>query len=481
MRKIPLIVLILFSVIGFAQQQKQDSLEIYKKRVLEKTEIDFLTSYYKQDGINAAVTGGIGTEELTDLATNITIAIPLNDDDILTISATASAYTSASSSNGNPFDLTGASGDDDEDDDNGGGFANGEIIGSPWVSSSGASKSDTWVSFDADYSHSSDDRNFTWNANASFSIEYDYLSIGFGGGLLKQFNEKNTTLGLSANVFLDTWSPIYPTELKSYEEVNGNLNEGFFDGATIVDQNGNTSSNWSPVDNFDLIQDKSRNSFSASISFSQIVNKNAQISLFLDVVKQQGWLGNPMHRVYFGDIDNYYIGNTESIPNYTSQTNSDVFQLADDIERLPETRFKIPIGARFNYYINETFVARTYYRFYTDDWGVTSHTAEVELPIKISDKFTLYPSYRYYTQTGADYFAPFEQSLSTQEFYTSDYDLSGFNSNQFGFGIKYTDIFTKMRLWKFNLKSAELKYAHYDRSTGLASDIISLGFKYIFE
>ncbi len=124
---------------------------------------------------------------------------------------------------------------------------------------------------------------------------------------------------------------------------------------------------------------------------------------------------------------------------------------------------------------------RTYYRYYSDNWGVSSHTAEIEIPIKISDKFTLYPSYRYYTQTAADYFAPFEELLSTKDFYTSDYDLSGFNANQYGFGISYTDIFTKMHLWKLNLKTIDLKYNHYDRSTNLKSDIISLGFKYIFE
>ena len=33
----------------------------------QRLEVDFLTSYYSQDGNNASVTGGIGTEELTDL------------------------------------------------------------------------------------------------------------------------------------------------------------------------------------------------------------------------------------------------------------------------------------------------------------------------------------------------------------------------------------------------------------------------------
>ncbi len=48
-----------------AQQEENNSVGVegYKKRVLENTEIDFLSSYYSQEGNNAAVSGGTGTEE----------------------------------------------------------------------------------------------------------------------------------------------------------------------------------------------------------------------------------------------------------------------------------------------------------------------------------------------------------------------------------------------------------------------------------
>ena len=81
----------------------------YKKRVLESTEIDFLASYYSQEGDNASVTGGIGTETLTDIAPTIVVNIPLNADAVLTVDIGISTYTSASSSNLDPFDSSGAS------------------------------------------------------------------------------------------------------------------------------------------------------------------------------------------------------------------------------------------------------------------------------------------------------------------------------------------------------------------------------------
>ena len=71
---------------------------------------------------------------------------------------------------------------------------------------------------------------------------------------------------------------------------------------------------------------------------------------------------------------------------------------------------------------------RSYLRYYQDNWGITSYTASLEVPIKLGDFFTLYPSYRYYTQSRADYFYKANDALSTDAFYTSDYDLSSFNA-----------------------------------------------------
>lgn len=479
-----IIIIVAFLCFGSVVAQKKAA-AVYKKRVLETSEVDFLSSYYTQDGNNASVTGGIGSEKLSDVTATIVVSVPLNADDVLTVDAGISAYTSASSSNGNPFDIStsGASGrgSGGENDKSITKRAVSTTIGSPWVSSSGASKSDVWSSVSVDYAHSSDSRNTIWNADLAVANEFDYSSFGFGGGITQLFNEKNTTLGLSTKIYLDTWQPVYPTELKAYAKENGNLNSGFFNGITILNQNGNASSNWRPVKGFSLIKDKGRNSYSVSLSFSQILSENAQFSIFLDVVKQQGWLSNPLQRVYFKDVSNYYIGNAASIPNYTSPNNKDVFQLADDIERLPSNRLKIPIGAQLNYYINETFTVRTYYRYYYDDWGIQSNTANIEIPIKISDKFTFYPSFRYYNQTKAKYFAPYEQNLSTSKYYTSDYDLSKFSGTQYGFGVSYTDIFASSHVFNFGLKSIDFKYNHYQRNTAFKANFVGVGFKFVMD
>jgi len=483
MKLILIIGMLLFGVVSFAQDK--DTILTFKKKVLEAAEVDLLVSYYKQDGVHSSVSGGMGSEKLTDIASNIVVSIPLNPDDVLTIDAGISSYTSASSSNINPFNSSGASGNDDDDDDDRA-ITTGPY-GTPWLASSGASKQDALASFTANYSHSTDDRNFIWNADIAFSNEYDYTSIGFGGGMARLFNEKNTEINLKANVYLDQWRPIYPTELHEFSKYgNAFLNNGYFSGVTVYDQNGITSLNYLPSA-FKSIQSVNRNSYSLSFGFSQILTKKLQGSIFFDLLKQEGLLSTPYHRVYFSDKSNYYIGNLlnnngqSNILNYENPINKGIYRLADDIERLPQTRFKLPLGIRLNYYINEFFKLRTYYRFYTDDWGIQAHTANIEVPLKINDRFTVYPIYRYYSQNESKYFAPFEAHLSTEKYYTSDYDLSKFYSNQFGFGVAYVDIFTNAKIGKLGLKNIDFRYNHYQRSDGLYANIFTVAIKFIME
>ena len=412
-----------FSTLGFGQDDTA-----YKKRVLEATEIELLFSYYGQDGENAAVTGGLGSEALTNATSALVVSIPLNDDAVLTADVGISAYTSASSSNVNPLD----------------GEANRTV--SPLSASSGASRQDVLVHFNPSYQYSSNDRRSVTSANAYVSSEYDYTSLGFGGGYTRQFNRQNTALSVNAKIYFDTWNPQYPIELRS----------GFFDTRTTG------SGLYAPI--FEPFTEVKRNTYAISLSATQVLGKRWQGAVFVDAIMQNGLLGTPFQRVYFSDTEDFFIED---------------FQLADDIERLPDSRTKLPVGARLNYYLNDRFVLRSYYRFYFDDWGIKAHTASLEVPIKLSNTFSLSPNYRLYTQSASDYFYPAEQALSTLKFYTSDYDLSAYRAHQFGLGLRYTDIFTSTKILNFGIKNVNLRMNHYSRSNGLNAFIVSLGTTFV--
>ena len=65
--KIKIIALFLIgTATAFAQDTTKEP--VFKKRVLETTEVDFLASYYTQDGSRSAVSGGLGSEKLSDVA-----------------------------------------------------------------------------------------------------------------------------------------------------------------------------------------------------------------------------------------------------------------------------------------------------------------------------------------------------------------------------------------------------------------------------
>jgi hypothetical protein len=137
----------------------------------------------------------------------------------------------------------------------------------------------------------------------------------------------------------------------------------------------------------------SRNTYAASITLSQVINTRFQMMVQLDPTYQQGFLGLPFNRVYFND-------NSETI------------------ESLPESRFKIPIGIRGNYFVGDRLIVRALYRYYWDDWNLKGHTIELETAVKITPFISVTPFYRYYTQSAVKYFAPYAIHDKSATFYT---------------------------------------------------------------
>ena len=95
-----------------AQETTTDS-SAYKKTKLKIEEVNFISSYYTQDGNNSAVTGGRGTEKLTDVATTLDIKVSRRDKknrkQLYGFELGVDSYTSASSDKIDPNTVTSAS------------------------------------------------------------------------------------------------------------------------------------------------------------------------------------------------------------------------------------------------------------------------------------------------------------------------------------------------------------------------------------
>src|SRR5205809_8052553 len=100
MRKLSLGMIALFFNMLSAFSQQTDSTQ-YSSKKLKLDEVNLVSSYYRQDGNNSAVTGGIGTEKLTDLSNTLDLKLIRSDkyqrQHTLNLEIGLDHYTSASS------------------------------------------------------------------------------------------------------------------------------------------------------------------------------------------------------------------------------------------------------------------------------------------------------------------------------------------------------------------------------------------------
>jgi hypothetical protein len=398
MKKLYLSVLGMYLGILVAFSQGNPKLDSsYKSRKLTFEEANLVSSYYSQDGNNAAVTGGVGSEKLTDFSNSIDLKLSLYDRRNRKHSFTGEVgmdhYTSASSDKIDPATI------------------------------SSASHADTRFYPSIGWTMENEKKGITIGAGLSTSTEFDYQSFGGNINFAQKTKNKMGEFSAKLQAYLDQVSLIYPVELRT----RGTGGED------------------------DDYAKTNRNTFSGNLSWSQIINKNFQLLLDAELVYQQGYLGLPFHRVYFNDNSVH-------------------------VENLPSTRLKFPLGIRANYFIGDKFILRTWYRNYHDDWGINSHAAQIETVVKVSPFLSITPFYRFYQQSAAKYFAPYKEHTVADDFYTSNYDLSKFNSNFFGAGFR---IAPPEGIFKIqHLNSLELRYGHYQKTTGMNSNIISMNLKF---
>ncbi len=383
---------------AFSQFQQDKDTSFYIAKPLKIDEINLVSSYYKQDGDHSAVTGGIGTEKVTDLSNGLEVKWvgwdDMNRKHTLTAGLGIDHHTSASSA---------------------------------FVNKSGASKAGgSRIYPSLNWNMENAKKGTGMGLGIYYSREYNYTSFGIDAEVSKK-TKNNGELSAKVTGYFDRVKLIYPSE--------------FVQEVTVTSASGEESKS--------RIPSKPRTTGTLSLSFSQVINKRLQGVILVDGVYQNGYLGLPFHRVYFNN-------GTEAVEN------------------LPSNRLKLPVGMRLNYFLGDKIILRSYYRYYVDSWGLQSHTASLEVPVKITPFVSVAPFYRYYTQTAARYFAPYEAHRQTDSYYTSNYSLSAFNSQFFGVNFR---IAPPKGVFK-GLNALELRYGHYTQTTNLVSDVISVNFKF---
>ncbi len=295
---------------------------------------------------------------------------------------------------------------------------------------SSASKEDIQAQLNVAWEEAPVDKKYRYGLNMGGATESDYLSGTLGAFIAWKSKDQSREWLVNSQVFFDRWQLFFPDELR------GNPN-------TQV-----------PTDR--------RNDFQLGLNLTQIIGPRLQASIGTDLSFQRGLLSTPFHRVYFSGEE-----------------------LAR-IERFPSSRFKIPIGVRLHYYWGDFLISRFFYRYYWDTFQLQSNTLQLGLGIKIGNACTFTPSYRYHQQQASIYFAPYQEHEVDALFYTSDYDLSTFKSQQWALGFKFTPLYGFGR-WHYRkktglgiFKSWNWRFARYQRSDGLRAFVVSTGLSFNF-
>jgi hypothetical protein len=247
-------------------------------------------------------------------------------------------------------------------------------------------------------------------------IEEPLRSWFMGAGMTRSLADDNATLGVNANATFDLFDFV--------------TTRGGFAGL------------------------RHKLAFNGNLTFAQILSPTTLFDSSYGITYQTGTL-----QTTYNSID---ISNTE----------------ARGEERFPTERIRQAISGRISQHIPRTHsTIKASYRYYFDDknFGLIAHTAEFQGYQYLTKWMYIRGSYRYYTQTGASFFAlEFPQDLPDEAPRTSDSDLAPFDANELGLKLAVLGDRAPFNFLKNG--SFDVSYTYYKRTNDLFIQFLSLGY-----
>lgn len=147
---------------------------------------------------------------------------------------------------------------------------------------------------------------------------------------------------------------------------------------------------------FNRVVSADKSSSSVFLSVSQIINPVSTLQSAFSITEQSGFLSDP-------------------------------YKLRD-VRPDEKTQFAWSNSYRY-FFIGADAAAHINYRYYHDDFGVSSHTFDMAWHQNLRDNFRFVPTLRYYSQSAADFFSNVDDfSTPLSEPQSSDYRLSAFGA-----------------------------------------------------
>jgi hypothetical protein len=162
------------------------------------------------------------------------------------------------------------------------------------------------------------------------------------------------------------------------------------------------------------------------LGVSQVVSKKFVLNLDFEGITDQGYLNNPYRQVrYEAPGGQGYLWQSEVYP---ATRTSSAFSL----------------GGR--YFLGKGSVVYGSARIYGDTWGIAAWNTKAGYTYIYNKKWIFDASYRYYTQTAADFYSDLFPYMDAQNFLGRDKEISTFSDHSLRFDVSYDFDVGK---WKF--------------------------------
>jgi len=182
-------------------------------------------------------------------------------------------------------------------------------------------------------------------------------------------------------------------------------------------------------------QDVDRRSY--RLGFTQVLSKNAVMGASWETISDEGYLNNP------------YRG-------YRFLTNTGAGFAFSDEEIYPGTRTSNAASVRGRYFLAPDASVHAEYRYFSDDWDIRAHNIEFGYTRRWGERWLGEVGYRYYTQTGSDFFSNVFAFENAQNFMGRDKEYSPFDNHTLRFGASYQ--FLPDGWWRLNSGTINLNY-----------------------
>jgi hypothetical protein len=202
------------------------------------------------------------------------------------------------------------------------------------------------------------------------STEFDYTSLGLSATYLQDLNNRNTTLSAGLGFNNDIISPVggLPTALSPMRQPGQTNRDGSSDTKTITDM---------------------------IFGITQVVSRKTLMQLNFSLGMVDGYQTDPYKIVTVVDP-------VTGLPDNSALLNVNADALPYVYEKRPDSRQTSSLFFRTVHHLTEDVINFSY-RYYWDDWGVTSNTFDLRYRYEIGRGY-LQPHVRYYLQEKADFY-----------------------------------------------------------------------------